>query len=53
MEQSICCYFATASTHTQQDISCMVTQQLSASAMLGAAQQLVVLQQQQQHHQNH
>ena len=41
MEQSIYCYFATASARAQQDISCKVAQQLSANAMLGAAQKLV------------
>ena len=41
-EQSIYCDFATASACTQQDISCKVAQQLSASASLGIAQWLVV-----------
>ena len=38
MEQSIYCLFATASAHTQQDISSKVVQQLSASAILAATQ---------------
>ena len=42
MDQSIYCYFATASTRAQQDISCKVAEQLSVSTMLGAAQWLVV-----------
>ena len=47
-EQLIYCDFSTASTCAQQDISCKVAQQLSASASLGASQWLVVQQQQQQ-----
>ena len=54
MEQSVYFLFATASGRAQQDISCKIAQQLSASAVLGAAQWLVVQQQQQQqHHQHH
>ena len=54
MEQSICCCFATASAHAQQDVSCKIVQQISARAVLGTAQRLVVQQkQQQQHHQHH
>ena len=41
-EQSIYCWFATASALAQQDLSSKVVQQLSASARLGAAQWLVV-----------
>ena len=51
--QLIDCDFATASIHAQQDISCKVAQQLSASAALGAAQRLFVQQQQQQQQQQH
>ena len=57
LEQSIYCDFATASARTQQDVSCKVAQQLSASTLLGTAQWLVVQQQQQkqqkQCHQHH
>ena len=57
-EQSIYYLFAIASARAQQDVSCKIAQQLSASAVLGAAQWLVVQQQQQQqqhqqHHQHH